>query len=65
MMNIETPSITFTPNELYERLLLLRNTNPPALTRFNGATLAALHAYEAAKLKAEAASAKGGRNESR
>ena len=49
----ETSSIKFEPNEFYERLILLRNTNPPGLARFSGATLAALQAYEAAKLKAK------------
>ena len=65
MMNLETPSITFTPNEFYERLFLLRNTNPAGLARLSSATLAALDAYEAAKHKSEAAGAKGGRNEPR
>ena len=49
----ETPSVTFTTNEFYERLILLRTTNPTGLARFSGATLAALDAYEAAKLKAK------------
>ena len=52
-MSSETPSVTFTPNEFYERLILLRTTNPAGLARFSGATLAALDAYEAAKLKAK------------
>ena len=51
-MSSETPSVTFQPNEFYERLLLLRTTHPTGLARFSGATLAALQAYEAAKLKA-------------
>ncbi len=54
-MNVETPSVTFQPNEFYERLLLLRDTNPAGLARLSGVTLAALGAYEAAKLKVEAA----------
>ena len=49
----ETPSVTFTPNEFYEGLILLCNADPAALPRFASATLAALHAYEAAKLKAK------------
>ena len=49
----DTPRVTFTPNEFYEGLILLRNADPAALTRFASATLAALHAYEAAKLKAK------------
>ena len=52
-MNAEIPNVTFQPNEFYERLILLRNTNPSGLARFSGATLAALQAYEAAKLKAK------------
>lgn len=52
-MSSETPSVTFQPNAFYERLLLLRTTNPTGLARFSGTTLAALHAYEAAKLKAK------------
>ena len=49
----DTPSVTFTPNGFYEILILLRNADPAALPRFAIATLAALHAYEAAKLKAK------------
>ena len=52
-MSAEIPNLTFQPNEFYERLILLRGTNPPGLARFSGATLAALQAYEAAKLKAK------------
>ena len=62
---MEAPNVTFEPNEFYERLLLLRNTNPAGLARFSSATLAALDAYEAAKRNAKAASPKGGRNEPR
>lgn len=40
-MNAETPNVTFQPNAFYERLILLRNTNPTGLARFSGATLAA------------------------
>ncbi len=49
----EPPNVTFQPNEFYERLLLMRATNPSGLARLSSATLAALDAYEAAKLKAE------------
>ncbi len=52
-MSSETSSVTFQPNEFYERLLLLRTTNPTGLARFSGVTLAALQAYEVAKLKAK------------
>ena len=49
----ETSSIKFEPNEFYERLLLLRATNPSGLARFGSQMLEALQAYEAAKLKAK------------
>ena len=52
-MSAEIPNLTFQPNEFYERLLLLRATNPTRLARFGSQTLAALQAYEAAKLKAK------------
>ena len=42
----------FKPNEFYERLILLRETNPAAFARFSSATLAALKAYEEAKRQA-------------
>ncbi len=42
----------FKPNEFYERLIVLRETNPMAFARFGTATLAALEAYEKAKRKA-------------
>ncbi len=58
-MNIETPNVTFQPNAFYERLLLLRATNPAGLARLSGVTLAALQAYEAAKLKQLEATKKG------
>ena len=58
-MNTETPRVRFTPNEFYERLLVLRSTNPEAFARFGSATLAALQANEAAKLAAEKANQKG------
>ena len=51
----EPPNFAFQPNAYYERLLLLRDTNPAGLARLSGVTLAALQAYEAAKLKAKAA----------
>ncbi len=54
-MSSETSRVKFQPNEFYERLLLMRDTNPAGLARLSGVTLAALHAYEAAKLKAEIA----------
>ena len=50
---MEASNVTFQPNEFYERLLVLRDTNATAFARFSGATLAALHAYEAAKLTAK------------
>lgn len=56
---METPRVTFTPNEFYERLIALRATNPEAFTRFGRATRAALHAYEAVKRAAEKANEEG------
>ena len=50
-MNAETSNVTFQPNEFYERLLVMRDTNPAGLARLSSATLATLQAYEAAKLK--------------
>ncbi len=52
-MSSETSRVKFQPNEFYERLLLLRTTNPPGLARFSGVMLAALQAYEVAKLNAK------------
>jgi hypothetical protein len=49
----------FKPNEFYERLIILRDTNREAFARFGSETRAALEAYEAAKRSAEAASEKG------
>lgn len=43
----------FTPNEFYERLIVIRDTDPEAFMRFSGATHAALQAYEEVKKKAE------------
>ncbi len=47
----------FTPNEFYERLIVLRGTDPEVFMRLSGATHAALRAYEEAKKEAE----KGGK----
>ena len=60
-MNADTSNVTFQPNAFYERLLLLRATNPEGFARFCGVTLAALLAYEAAKLKELEAAKKGGK----
>jgi len=51
-VNTNTARAEFEPNEIYERLIILRETNPPAFARFGSTTLAALQAYEAAKRKA-------------
>ncbi len=58
---METPRVTFMPNEFYERLIALRATNPEAFARFGGATRAAPHASEAARRAAEKAD-EGGRH---
>ncbi len=42
----------FKPNEFYERLIILRETNPAAFARFGPATLAALKVYEDVKREA-------------
>ena len=47
-MSTKTPGTGFKPNEFYERLMVLRETNPAAFARFGSATLAALEAYEKA-----------------
>ncbi len=52
-MSSETPSKTFSPNEFYERLIVIRDADPEAFMRLSGATIAALRAYEEAKKKAE------------
>ncbi len=52
-MGSAVPDKKFTPNEFYERLIALRDTNPEAFLRFSGATIAALQTYEEAKKKAE------------
>ncbi len=52
MVSTRTPGAGFKPNEFYERLIALRETNPSAFARFGPATLAALKAYEEAKRKA-------------
>lgn len=51
-MSTKTAGVEFKPNEFYERLIVLRETNPAAFARFSSATLAALKAYEEAKQKA-------------
>ncbi len=52
-MSAKTAGTEFKPNEFYERLIVLRETNAHAFARLSSATLAALQAYEAAKLQAE------------
>jgi hypothetical protein len=49
----ETAGQEFTPNAFYERLVVLRDTDPKAFMRFSGATHAALQDYEVAKQEAE------------
>ncbi len=51
-MSPQAPGAEFKPNDFYERLIVLRETNPMAFARFGTATLAALEAYEKAKRKA-------------
>ena len=52
-MSSETRSKTFSPNEFYERLIVLRDADPEAFMRLSGETVVALRAYEEAKKKAE------------
>ncbi len=52
-MSTQTPRTEFKPNEFYERLIVMRESNPTAFARFGSATLAALDAYEKAKRKAD------------
>ncbi len=52
-MSTHTANAEFNPNEFYERLIFLRETNPTAFARFGSATYSALQAYEAAKRQAE------------
>ena len=59
-MTTKTAGAEVKPNEFYERLIVLRETNPGAFARFSSATLAALQAYEEAKRKA-AGEKEGGR----
>jgi hypothetical protein len=49
----ETLSQSFSPNEFYERLIVLRDADPVAFMGLSGATQAALRAYEEAKKDAE------------
>jgi hypothetical protein len=51
----------FKPNEFYERLIALRETNPSAFARFGPATRDALKAYEEAKRQAGGAKEGGGK----
>ena len=51
-MSTQTPRAEFKPNAFYERLIVMRESNPTAFSRFGVATLAALLAYEEAKRKA-------------
>jgi hypothetical protein len=48
----QVPGAEFKPNEFYERLIVLRETNPVAFARFSPATLAALKTYEEVKRQA-------------
>ncbi len=52
-MSSESPGGMFSPNDFYERLIALRDTNPEAFLRLSGATIAALQTYEEAKKEAE------------
>jgi hypothetical protein len=45
----EYASVVFKPNEFYERLINLRQTNPTAFARFASQTNERLRAYEEAK----------------
>jgi hypothetical protein len=51
-MSPKYASVVFTPNEFYERLINLRQTNPAAFARFASQTNERLRAYEEAKSKA-------------
>ncbi len=51
-MSTRATGAEYKPNEFYERLIVLRETNPMAFARFSPATLAALKAYKEAKRKA-------------
>jgi hypothetical protein len=51
-VSTKTAGAGFEPNEFYERLIVLRETQPSAFARFSSVTLAALKAYEEAKHKA-------------
>ncbi len=51
-MSTQTPRAEFKPNAFYERLIIMRESNPTAFARFGSATLAALLAYEKAKRQA-------------
>ena len=58
-MSVKKSEIQFTPNEFYERLIELRETDPSALERFGRVTLTALEAYEKAKHKHSTESTRG------
>jgi hypothetical protein len=51
-MSNETLSQSFSPNEFYERLIVLRDADPVAFMGLSGTTHAALRAYEEAKKEA-------------
>jgi hypothetical protein len=51
-VSTQTPGEEFNPNKFYERLIIMRESNPTAFSRFGVATLAALLAYEEAKRQA-------------
>ena len=59
-MSQQVPGAEFKPNEFYERLIVLRETNPVAFARFSAASVAALKSYEEAKRKADSEK-KGGK----
>ena len=43
----------FTPDAFYERLLVMRETDPASVLRFGRDTMASLRAYEEAKRQVE------------
>ncbi len=46
---IESPKLAFEPNAFYERVMMLRRTNPAAFDSLAPVTKQALYAYETAK----------------
>ena len=47
------PGPAFTPDDFYERLIVMRGDDPASVLRFGKDTIASLRAYEEAKRQAE------------